>query len=219
MESLRTHDLIRLRESTALVVDATPPAWVEIALADAPWVVVRRAPLRGTRVPVGVRGATRAQRFAAFVPLAEIVERRSPESLLHAPVTRERAAAIPALAALERVADVIARYGCRGGPGGSVGFELASGVETARAESDLDLVLRHPESLTRDRARALRDALVVAAAPVRVDAILETPIGTVSLLEFTSDSERVVVRTQDGPLLLCTDPWTMGMSVALDHAP
>ena len=80
-EPASTHDLIRLREPTALTADAPAPSWVEPALRRTPWVVVRRGPVRDGRMPVGVRGLTRSQRFAAFVAVAEIADRLSPEDL------------------------------------------------------------------------------------------------------------------------------------------
>ena len=122
-----THDLIRLREPSALTVDAPVPAWVEPALRRAPWVVVRRGHLRDGMIPVGVRGLARPQRFAAFLAVAEIADRLSPEDLTDSLCAINRAGtdAAPALAALARVAPILARRGHRWGPGGSVGFEIA----------------------------------------------------------------------------------------------
>ena len=98
-----THDLIRLREPSALTADAPAPSWVAPVLRRTPWVVVRRGPVRDGMVPVGVRGLTRAQRFAAFVAVAEIGERLSPEDLTDSRyvIKQDRRDAVPALAALD----------------------------------------------------------------------------------------------------------------------
>jgi phosphoribosyl-dephospho-CoA transferase len=130
-----THDLIRLREPITLTVDASIPPWVEPALRLAPWVVVRRGHVRDGMIPVGVRGLTRSQRFAAFVSVAEIADRLSPEDLIVAEhdIEQSRKDAIPALAALDRIAPLLVRLGYHWGPGGSVGFEIATGVATATA--------------------------------------------------------------------------------------
>jgi phosphoribosyl-dephospho-CoA transferase len=95
-----------------------------------------------------VRGATRAQRFAAWLSVADIAEQWSPEELwdgvanrpTRLPDTPEstQTEAVPAVAALSRVAPLLARLGYRWGPGGSVGFELATAVATATASSDLE---------------------------------------------------------------------------------
>ncbi len=142
-----THDLIRLRAPIKLAGD-TPPAWVEVALSQIPWVVVRRGHLRDGMIPVGVRGLTRSHRLAAFVAVAEIADRLSPEDLTVSGrvIEQKRKDAVPALAALERVAGLLVRRGYRWGPGGSIGFELATGIATATALSDLDLILRKIDS-------------------------------------------------------------------------
>jgi phosphoribosyl-dephospho-CoA transferase len=219
-----THDLIRLREPPALPADAPP--WVEPALARAPWVVVRRGRVRDGLVPVGVRGSTRAQRYAALVAVTAVAERLSPEELTafvaasfqlagryprqvgNLPPQRLKGA-VPALAALARVAPILARRGLRWGPGGSVAFEIAAGVPTATPSSDLDLVLRQDGRLTPKEAADLRAALAEAAAPVRIDVILETPRGGVALADLAAMPRHVLVRTPDGPCL-SADPWAEG---------
>ena len=161
-----THDLIRLREPIELTVDAPVPSWVEPVLRRTPWVVVRRGHVRDGMMPVGVRGMTRQQRFAAFLAVAEIADRLSPEDLAASPhvIERERKDAVPALAALARVATVLACRGQRWGPGGSIGFEIATGVAAATPSSDLDLILRQDQRLGPDEAVDLRAALAEAAA-------------------------------------------------------
>jgi phosphoribosyl-dephospho-CoA transferase len=203
-----THDLIRLRQPMALTVDGSVPAWVEPALRRTPWVVVRRGYVQDGRIPVGVRGMTRPQRFAAWLTVTEIAERLLPEGLIGLPRVLEqtRRDAAPALAALARVAPLLALRGHRWGPGGSVGFELATGVATATASSDLDVILRQARRLEPDEARALQAALAEAAAPVRFDALLETPRGGVSLADLAAAPTRVLVRTAAGARL-AADPW------------
>ena len=204
-----THDLIRVR-SPAIVADMADcavPSWVESALARTPWVVVRRGHIQDGKIPVGVRGMTRSQRFAAWLSIDKIAERRSPEGLVDG-VLKNRHASNPALVALLRVTPVLKRYGYRWGPGGSVGFELATATPAVTASSDLDIILRQPHPLKSDEAQVLHTALMEAAAPVRIDAILETPRGGVSLAELAAAPNRVLVRTPDGPLLV-TDPWTV----------
>jgi phosphoribosyl-dephospho-CoA transferase len=212
-----THDLIRLRDPMVVRADGPVPAWVQPALLRAPWVVVRRGLFEGGRLSVGVRGTTRSQRFAAWLALGDIAEQRSPEELWDGAENRPtpglasapgqtRTEAVPALAALARVAPMLVRHGYRWGPGGSVGFELATAVATATASSDLDLILRQAHRLEPDEARALHSALVAAAAPARIDALLETPRGGVLLADLARAPARVLVRTPYGPRLEA-DPW------------
>ena len=208
-----THDLIRLREPMALVATAPVPPWVEPVLRRTPWVVVRRGHFRDGMVPVGVRGLTRSQRFAAFLAIAEIADRLSPEDLTDSRyvVALQRKHAVPALAALARVAPVLARRGSRWGPGGSVGFEIATGVATATASSDLDLILRQDRRLAPNEAIALLSALIEAAAPVRIDVMLETPGGGVALTDLAAMPAQMLLRTSGGPRL-SADPWREAVS-------
>jgi phosphoribosyl-dephospho-CoA transferase len=203
-----THDLIRLRKPIALAVDAPVPAWVEPALERTPWVVVRRGYVRDGMMPVGVRGLARQQRFAAVLAVAEIADRLSPEDLTDSRyvIERKRKDTAPALAALARVAPILASRGHRWGPGGSVGFEIATGVASATSSSDLDLILRQDHRLGPDEAIDLRAVLAEAAAPARVDVLLETPRGGVSLADLAAMPARLLVRTPDGPRL-SADPW------------
>jgi phosphoribosyl-dephospho-CoA transferase len=203
-----THDLIRLREPIALVVNSPVPPWVEPLLRRTPWVVVRRGQVRDRMVPVGVRGLARAQRFAAFVAVAAIADRLSPEDLTDSRyvIEQKRKNAVPALAALTGVAPILARHCPRWGPGGSVGFEIATGVATATASSDLDLILRQDRRLEPNEAIALLRALTEAAAPARIDVLLETPMGGVSLADLAAMPAQVLVRTPYGSSL-AVDPW------------
>ena len=212
-----THDLIRLREPIALIADAPVPPWVEPALRRAPWVVVRRGRVTDGMIPVGVRGLARPQRFAAFLAVAEIADRLAPEDLtdsLYA-IERARRDAAPALAALARVAPILARRGHRWGPGGSVGFEIATGVLTATFWSDLDLILRQDRRLEPREAIELRAALTEATAPARIDVLLETPCGGVSLADLAAMPRQVLVRTPDGARL-SADPWLAGAGKVLE---
>ena len=96
-----THDLIRLRQPSALTADGSAPSWVDQVLNWIPWVVVRRGYVRDGMMPVGVRGLTRSQRFAALVAVTEIADQLAPEDLTvsgYVPV-QKRKESVPALAA------------------------------------------------------------------------------------------------------------------------
>ncbi|HVK73893.1 MAG TPA: malonate decarboxylase holo-ACP synthase [Kofleriaceae bacterium] len=200
----RTHDLLRLSTPGALLAVTPLPAWAEAALRRVPWVVVRRGAGSDDLIPVGVRGPLRAQRFAGFAAIGAIADRRSPEELVGP--AHGRRDAVPAVTALTRVAPVLTRHGRRWGPGGSVGFELATGVPAATPASDLDLIIRQDDRLDRRAAGDLLAALLEVAAPARIDVLLETPRGGVCLAELAARPAPVLVRTAGGARL-CADPW------------
>jgi phosphoribosyl-dephospho-CoA transferase len=197
---LRPHDLLRLRDAHALeAVD--PPSWVAASLAAAPWVVVRRAASRGGRIPVGVRGADRSERFAAWLPPAAVAEQARPEDL--APGGRlERAPPRPhpAFATLEALAPALDRSGLPWGPVGAAGFELATGRPALTGASDLDIVLRAAPPI--DEATLAAIAGRAAGAPLRVDVVVETPLGAVALGELLAGADEVMARTSEGPRLV-----------------
>jgi len=202
----RAHDLLRV---TRLVRADNEPDWVREALARAPWAVVRRARSAEGFVAVGVRGATRAQRFGTWLHHQDVETICAPEALLNTTPPGDRCA-LPVFVALARLcASPSALDGYAWGPTGSAGFELATGVHTISASSDLDLLIRMPGRPAPAAIRTLADLLAHAAnrAGTRVDAQLETPTGGVALAELAAGKPHVLARASDGPRLV-TDPWS-----------
>ncbi|MGL4965239.1 MAG: malonate decarboxylase holo-ACP synthase [Inquilinus sp.] len=197
--TFQPHDLLRVDPAAVAGLSRDLPGWAAAALAAIPWVVMRRAlPFDGL-LPVGIRGHGRSERCAAWLPPAAIVECRAPEDLAAARAWRQ--SEIPALGALDAVAALLA--GSDWGPAGSVGFELATGQPTANSDSDLDIVLRASSRVGSGEAGRLLTAL--ATLPIRVDVVVETPLGACSLAEIAAGSS-VVVKTPTGPRLV-RDPW------------
>jgi phosphoribosyl-dephospho-CoA transferase len=201
----RAHDLLRIARFTA---DAQAPDWLPAAFARAPFAVVRRASVADGFVAVGLRGATRSQRFGTSVAIADIEATFSPEHLAADEPPNERSA-LPAFRALALLRDLrSALHDFAWGPTGSTGFELATHSQTVTESSDLDLLIRTPERCNPATIRALADALANAAARAgtRVDAQLETPAGGVALAELAAGRSRVLARAADGARLVA-DPW------------
>lgn len=195
----RPHDLLLL--DAGLDLPGAPP-WVAAALARAPLAVVRRA-AAAAGVAIGIRGATRTERYGTVVTPGAVLAALAPEHLLDlAPVP----ARVPALALLDRLRPLFDQHGLRWGPTGSCGFELASGLPSAHAGSDLDLLIRCPRPLPPATARSLLQALAHHAAPhCRIDVQLETPSGAVALADYAHGA-RMLLRSPDGARLV-TDPW------------
>ena len=203
------HALLRVADLDALAWEAPRPHWASAALQLAPWAVVRRAAPRLELCPVGVRGGRRPQRCAAWLPLRAIRDCITPQMLAANQAWRQRpsAAATPAVAALDDAAAILVAHGFAGrwGPGGSVGFELASGVSSTTSGSDLDLVLSADEPLARTDAIRLHADL--STLPVRVDLLLETPYGAVALADYAKGEGTTLMRSAQGPRLV-RDPWS-----------
>ncbi|MFM0019779.1 malonate decarboxylase holo-ACP synthase [Paraburkholderia azotifigens] len=208
----QAHDIVRLRQLESF---DNEPAWVRDAFVRAPFAVVRRAQAAAGLVAVGLRGAARNERYGTWARSDDIEAVFRPEALLASSLdsalrVADRAA-LPVFVAL----DVLRRdASCFGsfiwGPTGSVGFELATGKPTATAASDLDLLIRTPNHLSRDEAQRFLAKLDehAARAGIRIDAQLETPAGGVALAEYACGKPRVMARHASGPRLVA-DPWAL----------
>lgn len=198
---LTVHDLLRLRDPNELVNCDPAPQWVSEALSEAPWVVVRRVPFEGDLIPVGVRGYNRSERFAAFISPSSVVESVRPEELASSQAWRRaiRAEELPAMRLLPKVDEDLRLLDVCWGPVGSVGFELASGFPVANRESDLDLIVRMNDIVM---PRATVEKLLATVRGSRVDLLVETPAGGVSLLEYATSRQSLLFRTAKGPRLI-----------------
>ncbi|MFJ2321476.1 malonate decarboxylase holo-ACP synthase [Pseudomonas sp. NPDC087817] len=192
------HDL--LWGMTPAQLPAGAPQWAVESLAAGQPVVVRRALSEEGLIAVGVRGVLREQRLAAFMAIDSITCRVSPEALCHVDCERD----LPVMQALQQLRPMLDDCGWVWGVSGSVGFELASGFTAMHAASDLDLILRTPQLLTRNQARKL--VALFDQALCRVDMQLQTPFGAVALREWASGSARVLLKNVDQACLVA-DPW------------
>ncbi len=91
----------------------------------------------------------------------------------------------------------------RGGITGSTGYALATGIPVIHADSDLDLLIRapctvSPEAFTDWQAQLSR-------ALCRADTQVDTPEGGFALAEWLRDG-KTLLKTQYGPRLVA-DPW------------
>jgi phosphoribosyl-dephospho-CoA transferase len=192
---MRIHDLLEI--DVARFPQALPD-WVQESLQRAPFVVVRRGNLTDDEIPVGIRGALRNERWATFCPRRLIKRVLTPEALL----CREIPDHMPALRALRLLKE---RWRCNWGPGGSVGFELATGQAVVTPSSDLDAVIYASEPIDMSEARGLLDS--TRSLPAAVDVRVETPRVGFSLAEYVR-GEELLLRTPQGAVL-GTNPWSL----------
>jgi phosphoribosyl-dephospho-CoA transferase len=202
----RIHDLLEIDAAEFLHAHPLAPQWVAESLRQAPFVVVRRGPTPVPEIAIGVRGAQRNERWAATCHPDRVGSVLTPQKLRTRIVPTSRSEAIPALRSLAFLAERWKDRDIQWGPGGSVGFELASGRPVVRAESDLDIVIYADTPMTQNEARDLRDC--AQSLPALVDIRVETPICGFSLLEFAScrAPAPILLRIASGTVL-GADPW------------
>lgn len=197
---VKPHDLLWGMPVDALPVDA--PAWAAETLRLGHPVVVRRARVADGWVAVGVRGQSRGQRYATLMSVVDITRRVTPEQLIDA--VGDAATDWSALQALRQMRSVMHAQGLPWGVAGGVGFELATGIRVLHQDSDLDLILRTDDCFSRERARALMEAL--NGAVCRIDLQLQTPAGGLALREWAGPARQVLLKADDGARLV-ENPW------------
>jgi phosphoribosyl-dephospho-CoA transferase len=199
MHGPRAHDLLWV---SGLPSGAPLPAWLDTAWLVAAPLVVRRANCAPGRIPVGVRGRLRSERQACEVDAAAVVCRVTPEMVARMPMPDFSSAALDAL---RQVAPMLDATGWAWGPTGGVGFALASGLPVLRADSDLDLVLRIAAPPDAAQAEALR-AIAATVTACRLDLQIDTGHGGFAYAEWAAGRDRVLLKTDHGPVLTAT-PW------------
>ncbi|RBP96190.1 phosphoribosyl-dephospho-CoA transferase [Cytobacillus firmus] len=204
------HDLLKI-DAKHLISHLPIPDWAIQALNMAPYVVVRRAHAPKGQIAAGIRGKARNERFGAFLPADSFICQIKPEDLTESTLFENKPS--PVFLSLKLASEILAKHKLVWGPGGSAGFELATGIVTVTAESDLDIVLRAPKSIPIHIAAEIIHAM--KSCPARVDIQAETPAGSFSLLEYANGSATMLVKTKFGPIL-CENPWKSEMNKSME---
>ena len=240
MSAAQIHDLLEIDAERFLEAQSSAPGWVAESLRRAPFVVVRRGLSRAEEgIAIGVRGAQRNERWAGgcrpdrvrriLTPpmlLSRLVTASGPDPMTRPhrasrpdPVTRPTASAtradvIPALRTLALLAKRWKDLDSAWGPGGSVGFELATGHHAASPQSDLDVVIYAGSRMTQHEARTLCES--AQGLPAAVDIRVETPICGFSLTEYANRAPLPILLRFAHGTVLGTDPWAdLGRTTAI----
>jgi phosphoribosyl-dephospho-CoA transferase len=204
--TLQVHDLILLKSESAVISTEGRLACPYLTSNRRPWVVVRRGRISDGLIPVGVRGSQRHERWAGFTRLSEVLETRRPDQL-RLLLAKDSRRGLQAFRTLSYLESHLVELDISWGPGGSAGYELASGIPAVRDGSDLDLILFASKNLDTTEAQDLWR--MISSAPGKVDALVETPYCGFSLQEFVTASHRkILLRTTDGRIL-GSNPWSL----------
>ncbi|PRC94725.1 malonate decarboxylase holo-ACP synthase [Solimicrobium silvestre] len=216
MKTYRPHDLlfIRLAHQQRRDIFNTPlPSWV-----NPHWpVVVRRAPpsAGGVWLPVGLRGTARFERLPAMMRSDVVQDSVSPESLLaeHDWQRHLQGQDFPCVRALHSIAGALNALGLSCGPTGSVGFALATGASILRIDSDLDLLVRAPNTISNQQSDKLQHIKeLVVSHQCRIDIQIDTGNGGFAFDEWARNPKKVLLKTATGPILTAT-PWISPMEL------
>ena len=205
MAAPSTHDLLSVDSVEELSGIKSAPSWVVRSLELAPYVTVRRCHRSNAEIPVGVRGSRREERWASFISPHAISRSLAPTDLRISQLADPaRLKCIDAFMHLQHLEQTWREIKFRWGPGGSVGFELASGVHTCTPTSDLDIVIFAPDPMSLECAeQLLLSAKTISAS---IDILVEAPLCGFSLQEYVNSKDNLILRFADGPRL-ANNPW------------
>ena len=201
------HDLLELTSARAVREIASAPAWVEQSLSACCYAVVRRKQTSSNDIAIGIRGKERNERWASSVNVNDIKTVISPFEIRTKGRMKQhgRATTIPALQNLQKLETIWSELEFRWGPGGSVGFELATGFPAATQTSDLDIVLFAPQRFSQARAQEL--LLTVRKIGDAIDVLVEAPECAFSLTEYASAEGQSIMLRSYGEPSVGSDPW------------
>lgn len=215
---IRPHYLLEL--DTVLLVSQSGIAlqseldWVSRSLFETPYVVARRAACDAAftghheLVAVGIRGYTRAQRFGAFVFKDTIKRIVSPADIVHdldSDFFRAESTSSSAISALAVLKQRWNGNDLVWGPGGSVGFELATKRATISESSDLDIVIYADRPMPVSELSRYLDEL--SQLKITTDLQVETPLCAFSATEYVNQHPgTILLKTPHCPILGAA-PW------------
>ncbi|WEV50511.1 malonate decarboxylase holo-ACP synthase [Lactobacillus sp. ESL0731] len=204
MALIPPHTLIELADVAPLIQQPLP-SWAQKVLTQAPYVIVRRGK-QGTQIPVGIRGFTKNQRFASFLPRNKWRKLISPQqALTYLPKLAQERAQLPAFTKLQKIMPLLDNYDW--GVSGSLQFELVTGLPVVSLTSDIDVILTNMRPLSHQEARALIERLQAIYPAVHVDIQVVSGQNGFSLEEFAQQrAMTILLKTATGPKLV-SDPW------------
>lgn len=195
---LEAHDLLWGMSADALAEDV--PLWVKAVLQRGDPVVVRRAITAADQVAVGIRGQFRHQRYAAVMSRSTITRQLKPEALTQVDIHQFEHLA----ERLQSISSIMKNFSGCWGYTGSFGFELATGIATVTAQSDIDLLIRTEQPFAKQQAIELLENFQQAG--LNVDIQLQLPQGGLALKEWARNSGKVLLKRPDGAVLV-GNPW------------
>lgn len=197
--NIQPHDLV-VFASTALVIHEETPDWVA-ALLNKPRLtaVCRRASLHDELLPIGLRGKDRSQRFACWLPVKAVEQHIQPFELLDTHFQKNICSHHQHYFVVQHY-QAIYPFLCENhiGIGGSLGFELATGIGTVKETSDLDLIWYADEPFSQSEAKTMLTNL--SFKNEIPDCQVITSKGGFSLKEYAT-SETFLMKTIQGPIL------------------
>lgn len=207
MERINVHTLLKVRKPENMILKSSADDWVEEVMKKSTYVIVRRGEQEKS-IPVGIRGFNKSQRMAAVIDFNNWSKKFTPQDAVNTfKQTNNARFSLPAFQLLGKLIPILSSYDW--GVGGSLEYELATGLETVTENSDVDIIMTRPiHKMSVLEAKELVNELH-SISPVHADIqIVKDDIGF-SLEEYAQDrNNEIMVKTNQGPKLVY-DPWEL----------
>lgn len=191
------HDIIKISSANELVFLTETPLWVNKAIENNLYVIVRRAPIKSNCIAIGIRGDGRHERMPGYISKSKINEVFTPEMITKR--LDEITKPILMKETLEKVDIIMKQFNLEWGIFGSVAYEIVTGKSIITKKSDLDIVIR--DGIPKYTLMRLGNKL--DRLPIHVDVLIETSFGGYNLKEYLSeDSSKLLIKTNHGPSLI-----------------
>lgn len=205
MERLNPHTLVEISGIEKIHAGEEIPEWVFSVFEEAAYVIVRRGSQDG-KIPIGIRGYERSQRFAGWINPEDILKTVTPSEALEQLDTVDTVRLeMPAFRMVKKVIPLLKEY--EWGIGGSLQFELVTELPMVKQTSDIDIIMQRPATkIDINTAKNLLDKLK-SIAGTHTDIQVVYGQNGFSLEEYAQQrSSKIMLKTMDGPQLV-TDIW------------
>lgn len=202
MVKYNIHDFIFFKESKDLEYEGILPTWVKQKVARYPVAVVRRDVITD-KIAIGIRGDTKAQKFAAYITPDKITKYLSSVDVLK--LVKNHNSNVDLWKAISEIRSYLDKKNLNWGLSGSAAYELVTGIPTVTKNSDIDLIAFKQEKLSQVEAKSLLAYL--NSFGLHADVQIMRGSAGFSLEEYAkSKNNEVLIKSNKGPYLSRT-PW------------
>lgn len=204
MAIIKPHDIVEIKKGVSIDT-LFFPEWALQRWQETAYHVVRRGEVPAGKVAIGIRGKTRGERYGTAIPREWIHSVITPESLVQESVWGgwQRQKEFPQIIdSIQVLASLFSKISW--GIGGSLGYELATGLPTLSARSDIDIILYPQKKISIKSAVEWLSALQLL--PQKIDVQVEGPKGAFHLEEYARGAKKILLKSASG-YLLTEDVW------------
>ncbi|MBP2057755.1 phosphoribosyl-dephospho-CoA transferase [Lactobacillus colini] len=204
MGQVAVHDLLHVKDINKIQINGVIPEWARDMLQRSSYVIVRRGD-QNQKIPVGIRGLKKSQRLAAWIDYDNFDKIFTPiNAVKKFQQNNNHRFELPAFKLLKKLIPIMKNY--KWGVGGSLEYELATGIHMVHQTSDVDVIMYQPNEISRQDAKNLIDKLHQISIVHADIQVVYDDIGF-SLEEYAwGKNKEILVKTNAGPRLV-TDPW------------